>query len=443
MRRYLNGILVLLVVTVASVAATGQSLKRVDWPQWRGPDRSGVTQAVSGWSDGQRFRAVWKADVGRGYSSPILVDGRCYVMGWRQKGSDRKPRGNPTGSDILLCLDANSGKELWRASYASRYQGRYRTGDTGRYGGPNSTPTFDSRDGRLYTLGIDGELACWDTRKKGQRIWRVNLYDQYGGATRPSSGGGRRDFGMASSPLVMDDWIIVTAPTKKGALLALHRQTGKLAWCSAFDGPAGHSSGPVPFTHGGKPAILTLALRKLVLVDASPDSAGQTLATFDWATKFGCNLPTPAVSKGRVLLTSGYNNRATVLLKPSGKIFSKVWKSSSSATVSSPVIHGQRGYLVSGSLQCFDLQDGRRVWRGGRFGNGSCLVTGDGKCLVWGRGTLALVDASSKAKEYRELASIGGLAKGTCSPQVAFDGRQILVRDHGGRLVCVELTAKE
>jgi len=64
------------------------------------------------------------------------------------------------------------------ARIVAEYQGRFRVGDTSLYGGPTSTPMFDAASGYLYTLCIDGDLKCWNTKKSGQPVWSVNLYEE-------------------------------------------------------------------------------------------------------------------------------------------------------------------------------------------------------------------------------------------------------------------------
>ncbi|MCA9161490.1 MAG: PQQ-binding-like beta-propeller repeat protein [Planctomycetales bacterium] len=101
-----------------------------DWQHWRGPNRNGITSETSGWRNGTWLSAEprWRARVGEGSTSPLVVGDRVFVMGW----SDQK--------DTVRCLDANTGRELWLTSYACPRYGRQATGDEGFYAGPTSTP---------------------------------------------------------------------------------------------------------------------------------------------------------------------------------------------------------------------------------------------------------------------------------------------------------------
>ncbi len=138
------------------------------WPHWRGPNRSDVVSESSGWKEGEwpPKKPAWTADVGDGSTSPVVVDDRVYVMGWQN------------GKDQLVCLDARTGKSLWKTSYNCPRYGRHATGDQGLYSGPTSTPEYDRETGYLYTLSTDGDLNCWNTKANGRKIWTLNLYEK-------------------------------------------------------------------------------------------------------------------------------------------------------------------------------------------------------------------------------------------------------------------------
>jgi outer membrane protein assembly factor BamB len=130
-----------------------------DWPHWRGPLRNDLLQESSGWKDGRwaAEKPLWQADVGEGSTSPLVVGGRLYVMGW--KG----------GEDHVHCLEAKTGKSLWTSAYKCPPYGRYASGDQFACSGPTSTPEYDTATGYLYTLSADGDLNCWDTAPRAKR----------------------------------------------------------------------------------------------------------------------------------------------------------------------------------------------------------------------------------------------------------------------------------
>jgi len=185
MKRSLAFLIMLLAMATAESA---------DWPHWRGQARDDISSEPSGW-DGKAWikGEVWKASVGEGSSSPLVVDGQVYLTGWAKN------------QDTIFCLDAGTGKEQWRQSYKSPRYGRHAVGDQKLYSGACSTPEYDSATDLLFTLSVDGDLKAWDTRNKGRNVWSLNLYDKYQAQRRPEVAvrkKTRRDYGYMSSPLV-------------------------------------------------------------------------------------------------------------------------------------------------------------------------------------------------------------------------------------------------
>ncbi len=402
-----------------------------DWPNWRGPRYNDVSQERSGWPKGWPPKLLWQASVGKGSTSPVIAAGRVYVMGWQES------RGS-TGRDTVYCFDAATGKALWRQQYQSPYQGRWRLGDTDSYGGPSSTPAYDHGTRFLYTLGIDGDLRCWDTAKGGRAVWALNLYDRYKIGRRPVARRGQRDYGYTSSPLIQGKWVVVEAGAKAGLLIAFDKKTGRELWTSESKIPAGHNGGPVPMTVEGIPCVVSLALKELVVVRLDAQHPGGTLASHPWATDFANNIATPAIAGKHVIVTSGYNQSCMSLLSVNRGGIREVWRSRSYSKVSSPLVHEGRIFFVEGSLRCHDLKTGKRVWRGGRFNRGSCLLTaGDKKLVVYGAKRLALVDP--KADKYRELSRVDNVGRSTCYPHVALAGGVIVCKDMDGHLSCFSI----
>ena len=401
-----------------------------DWPQWRGPAHTDVSREKSGrWPPQRR----WSRNVGWGCTSPIMAGGKLYVMGWT---GDRRS-GNLRGLDTVFCFDVVTGKQIWKQAYRSPYQGRVRTGDTGGYGGPSSTPTFDSKTGYLYTLSIDGDLYCWDANRSGRQVWSCNFYDKYKVPQRPDVSRGRRDYGYTSSPLVTGNILIMEVGDDEGTLMAFDKKTGERLWTSTCKEPAGHNAGPVPMVVQGIPCVACFGIRKLVVVRTDNGHRGQTLTTFNWTTDYANNIATPAVIGNKIALTSGYNQHKTSLLEVSPKAVRELWSCREYSGASSPVIYKARMYIANGSLRCLDLSNGRLRWRGSSFGHGSCLITaGDDKLIVFGSGKLALVDASPDAKKYHELSRLDGVVKDTCYPHVALSNGIICCKDKAGNLVC-------
>ena len=417
--------LVVLVLTFSTAFAD-------DWPHWRGPARDGIVQESSGYSGGKwALKSLWKKPFGLGGSSPIVIGKSVYCLGWKN------------GLDTLYCVDLASGKTNWKQSYKSPKYGRLSKGDKGIYSGPSSTPEYDSQTGLLYSLGTDGDLHCWDTKRKGKRTWSVNLHDILDIKVRKRIGRSAwRDYGFTTAPLVMGNKVLVEAGAMEGNVVAFDKATGKLAWTSQCKDQAGHTGGLVPITVERVPCVAVLTLNHLLVLRTDGANEGKTVAKYKWTTTFANNIATPAVFKNFVVITSAYNQGAICKLRITLKGAEKVWKASYSSKVCSPLIVGGKVYFAWRQLRCLDLQSGKQLWSGGKFGDaGSCIVTSDGRIIVWGgRGRLVLAETALRSPtKYRELARRDRLARNDVWPHVVLSSGHLLCRDRLGAMQCFRL----
>src|SRR5579871_6764749 len=148
-----RGLLLGSVLLLGTTTATAQ-----DWPQWRGPNRDAHAtgfKAPATWP--KELTQKWKVTVGDGVATPALVGDRLYVFG-RQ-----------SGSEVVRCLDAADGKELWQ----DKYETGGATGPAAGFSGPRSSPAV--ADGKVVTLGVRGVLSCYDAAS-GKMLWRKDDY---------------------------------------------------------------------------------------------------------------------------------------------------------------------------------------------------------------------------------------------------------------------------
>ena len=424
----------LLSVVLQITSAIGHTASAGDWPHWRGASRNDVVEETSHWTGGNWApQQSWKKNVGVGSTSPLVAAGRLYAMGYEN------------GQDSILCLDAGTGDEIWRVSYPSREYGRHATGDQSLYSGVTSTPELDQQTGYLYTLSTDGELNCWDTQARGQKVWGLNLYDTFDVPQRPKVGrSGRRDYGYTSSPLLLGDWVIVEVGASAGNLVAFDKRSGQQRWASESHSPAGHTGGPVPMTVEGVPCIAVQTHDGLLVVRADRGQEGRTVAQWPWATDYANNIATTAVDGDCVLLTSAYNHHKLVKLQISLRGAKQVWEHGDASGICTPLIHKGHVYWAWRGVKCLDFETGQLKWRGGRVGDaGSCIATSDGRLLVWAnRGDLSLVEMAEHSPDrYVELAKIDKLGRADAWPHgVLADGR-FYGKDRKGWLVCLDLQA--
>ena len=217
-----------------------------DWPQWRGPERSGVSKEsglLKQWPAGGP-KLLWQAnDLGDGYSTPVVVGNRIYMMS--NRGMD---------NEFVQAISAGDGKVIWTS----------RVGNVGNpdqnpsYPKARSTPTIDGAF--LYALGSDGDLACLEV-KTGKVRWAKNVRKEFGG--QPG------EWAYAESPLVDGDVVVVTPGGPQATMAALNKKTGAVIWKSAIPGgePAGYASAIVVQAAGRKQYVQLLS-RGMVGVDA-------------------------------------------------------------------------------------------------------------------------------------------------------------------------------
>lgn len=425
-RIFINYILLTFIIAMNALGA--------DWSQWRGNDRNDITSEMSGFPEKWAPKRIWDKNVGKGCTSPIMVDGKIYVMGWQGEGDLNR---NPMGTDTLYCLDAQTGKELWKQTYPCRYQSRIRIGDESQYGGPSSTPAFDLKTKYLYTLSIDGDLRCWDTAKNGQLVWSINLYDKYSIPQRPDVGRGKRDYGFTSSPLIQDDLIIIEVGSDEGTVMAFDKKTGQRRWASECKEPAGHTSGPVIITIDGVKCLATLTLKKLAVMRIDKGNEGKTVAEYHWQSDYANNIPTPAVIDNKILLTSGWNAKKTAFVEVSlnGNVV-EIWRAKDFSQICSPIIYNGNIYMVDEQLKCLDITNGQTKWKGGNFGYGSCLITKDNKIIAFGNGQLVLAETNPSDNKYNELSIVKDIVPDICYPHVTFSNGIICCKDKSGNMVC-------
>lgn len=418
------------ILTVFLFLATAPA-KSDDWPHWRGPSRDGIVKESSGYLEGETWlpkKADWLYEAGEGSSSPIVVDGRVYVLGWKD------------GKDTLHCLDLKNGKPVWRQDYENPKHGRHAAGDQRRYGGPTATPEFDPKTKLLFTLSSDGELRAWNVSGSSEPVWRKNLYDAYDVQQRPKIGGGLRDYGYTTSPLAIDGQLLVEVGSEKGTVIAFDPKNGDELWKSQYNKPAGHTGGLVPITVEGIPCVAVLALHDLVVIRLDSGKEGATLATHPWESDWANNILTPTAFGNEILISSYHTHRSIRKIKITSNRAQKVWESLFASHTGSPLIHDGKIYFAGRRLYCLDWETGKLDWEGGVFGDGASLVyTADHRLLAYGGDcSLILADSWKNSPEsYNELAKIQGATAGgpgDAWPHVTLADGWVLCKNRQGQI---------
>ena len=388
--------------TQQTAAAPTAGSGRNYWTNFRGPKRDGnyeATPVLTSWP-ASGLTPIWKQPIGIGYASFSIADGRAYTIEQRR------------GQEVVAAYDVATGRELWTQRWNAEYSPGDDTGD-----GPRATPTWD--EGRLYALGGTGELRCLDANS-GAVIWGKNILSD--------NQAPNLQWGVAASPLIVDDKVIVLAGgANNKSIVAYNKMTGAPVWKSLSDQQAYVS--PMLVELAGRRQIIVVSASRVV--GLVPET-GALLWTYGWDTSMGINVSQPIiVDKNRFFISSGYGKGAALVeVKGSGQSFSatKVWENINMKNKfnSSVLYNGYVYGLDEGILTCLDVNTGERKWKGGRYGYGQVLVAGGNLIVTSDTGELALVKASPD--QYTEVARFPALQGKTWNYPAIADGR-LLVRN--------------
>ena len=388
--------------STTKTAATGAKREAgADWPGFRGPDRNAVIRGVrikTDWSQSPPVE-LWRRPIGPGISSFAVRGDLLYTQ--EQRGDD----------EVVASYRLATGEPVWRHRDAARFW------DSHAGAGPRSTPTLS--DDRVYTFGPTGIVNALDART-GAVVWSRNAASD----TNAQVPG----WGFASSPLVVDDVVIVAA---SGALVAYDRDTGHPRW-----------SGPDPIDGESysSPHLLTIdGVEQVVVMSAAgatsvAPSSGTVLWEHPWP---GAPIVQPAqTANGDVLLSTAGGTGALGLRRIAvthghgGWTLEERWTSNRLKPYFSDfVVHDGHAYGFDGSiLACIDLADGARTWKGGRYGHGQVVLLTDQDLLLVlsEQGELALVDAAPD--RFTELARFPAIEGKTWNHPVLVDD-VLLVRN--------------
>lgn len=380
----------------------------VEWPQWRGPNRDGLAAGVAppgAWP--KELKPLWRVTVGVGHASPVVSGGVVYQF--TRQGED----------EVLLALDAATGKEVWRSAPAPAPY-TMNSAATGHGKGPKSTPVV--ANGRVFTLGISGLLSAHDA-KTGRVLWRKDFSKQYP-VTSPL-------YGTSMSPIVVGDLLIAhVGGHDKGALAAFDAATGALKWSYDADGP-GYSS-PVVLTAGVERQIVTFTQKELVAVSAA---TGALLWKLPAKTSYDTNCNTPVVYKDTVVVS--FEGGGIAALRPAregGKWAAReVWRNDENELyMNTPVLHGSTLYGLSmrkkGQFFAVDAATGKTVWQGpGRMGENASILNLAGTLLLLTNDAVLYV-LPAGASSFTPSAQYTVATSQTWAHPV-FLGDQLLVKD--------------
>jgi len=390
---------------IVSVIALNAQSSSVDWPQWRGPDRNGIskeTGLLSQWPRSGPPVAWSAAMLGAGYGSISVQGDRVYVQGMRNRQS------------VVSTLNRADGKLVW-----VRILGP--AGDNDRGPGPRSTPTIDGD--RVYALSETGDLACLRVAD-GSVIWQRNILKDFRGSNPY--------WLLSESPLIDGNLVIVTPGGRGAGVVALDKMSGMTVWTSKdlSDG-AGYAS-PIVADVGGVRTIMTFTADAGVGVRASD---GKLMWRNSTAANGTANIATPVYSDGKVFFTSSYGAGAALLgLRASG---GEVRAQEIYSTRDMKNHHGGvvlvNGYIYGFNdsiLTCLEFASGKMVWRDRSVGKGA-ISYADGHLYILSEDNIVgLVEATPAGYREKGRFSIADQGLPSWAHPVVSGGR-LYIRNQG------------
>jgi outer membrane protein assembly factor BamB len=343
------------VIALVGLVAYSLALVANDWPQWRGPQRTGVskeTGLLKEWPAGGP-KLIWQVkDMGLGYSTPSVAGDRIYLLA-----------NNGMEDEFVQALDAKDGKRLWKTTL-----GKVGPNRGPQYPAARSTPTVDGA--QLFALGSDGDLACVETAS-GKIKWQKNLRKEFGG--QPGV------WAYAESPLIDGDVLVCTPGGSKATVVALQKNTGDVIWTSSISEgeEAAYASIVIGEVDGIKQYIQFLG-KGLVGIEAK---SGKVLWRYNKTSNDKVNVQTPIFLDNSVISVNSKRGAARVRLKRDGdnveaeEVF---FTPELQVHVGGVVQVG--GYVYGASNQalvCLDAATGEVKWQARATGKGSvCYADG-------------------------------------------------------------------
>lgn len=399
-----------LTLAILSIATLGPVAHAEDWPHWRGPQRNGIS-AEKDWLDKWPANGpakAWKAQVGLGFSSFVIAQGRVFTLGHAE------------GQDTVWCLDAATGKVVWKHSYPAEL------GDKYYEGGTTGTPTVAGD--RVFTLSRWGDAFCFEAAS-GKIVWSKNVQKETG-APLP-------DWGFTGAPLVHENVLVLNVGD---AGLALDQATGKIAWKSG-NKPAGYST-PLPIQRDGQ--WLALIGNGSSYVAVNPRD-GKEAWRARWVTEYGVNASDPIVDGDRMFLSTGYGKGAGLFKLGTGTP-ETLWTNKKLRTqLNAAVLFKGHLYGVDGdttqkaALKCLDFATGEEKWAQSNFGSGGVIVADDKLIALSGTGELSVAPATSTGFNPTSRAQVLG---GKCWTAPVLANGRIYCRNGRGDVVAVDVRKK-
>ena len=389
---------------LATVAIRAQSTA-FDWPQWRGPERSGIskeTGLLKEWPRSGPALAWSAAMLGAGYGSVAVAGDRVWVQGMRNRQS------------VVTSLNRADGKATWVRIIGP-------AGENDRGSGPRGTPTVDGD--RLYALTENGDLACLRVAD-GTVVWQRNILKDFGG----------QNIGwlISESPLVDGNLVIVTPGGRSNGMAALDKMTGKTVWTTKELGDDAGYASPIVADVQGVRTVMTLTSNAAVGVRVSD---GKLMWRYTGVANGTANITTPVYSDNKVFFTSAYGTGGVLLgLRASGQevkaqeiYFTREMQNHHGGVV---LVNGYLYGFNNSILTSLEFASGKMMWRDRSVGKGSVAFADGNLYLLSENNVVGLAEATPAG--YREKGRFTIADQGLPSwSHPAVSGGRLFIRNQG------------
>lgn len=393
-------------------SASTDHLLSTDWHRFLGPNGDSTISSLDGME--QIFptnpQIVWRTAAGHGYSSPVISSDRLILF-------DRVEN-----EEIVHCLAAATGAEIWRHSYTTAFTNQFEYSD-----GPPSTPLV--HDGMVFTLGAEGMLHCLDLNS-GDVVWSKDLAHLANHGPRP--------FGYGSSPVVLNGQLIVNAGSESsGAIMAFQPTTGEMLWATG-DGDASYAT-PTLAEIDGRRFIVALTNSELIVIDAE---SGDLLDSTPYRSRVNDSetATSPVVVGNRLIVTTHGLGSTCFEISPAGEL-KELWNHRRGLDVLFNTMTWDDSSLIGFSarrknLMAVTLEDGETKWeleltdfRGSQIRCGTRLL------ILGEEGRLYVVQLN-KSSATLAYESAEPILEAPCYSSIAFSNGLFFMRNETEILAC-------
>lgn len=368
-------ILISVIVTLI-IFSTSVSFSQ-DWPQWRGIGRdSKVTGFTAPASWPAELKLEWKVTVGFGDATPVLSGDKIYL---NTRQGDQ---------EVILCLDAKTGKEIWKDQYPSTAV----TGPAGSHPGPRSTPSV--ADGKIVTFGAAAILSCFDSGT-GKLLWR-----------RENPTNTVPQFYTGMSPIIEDNLCIAHVGTKdNGEVIALDLKTGSEKWKWAGDGPAYAS--PSVMTVSRKKQLIIQTEKNLMALNLTDGKVLWQIATPVQQRFYNC--VSPYIDGQTIYYTGQGTGMKAVKIEKSGNewVTKELWTNPGlGAKWNTPVLKDGflYGFTDQKRIYCLNAATGQTAWIDNTVNGDFATIIDCGSVIIGLPSTANLIVFKPESSAYTEVA---------------------------------------